>query len=163
VAEFTAALEKDGLGTGVKLHRGGEPMPSNDRPENLLRCFSTMKSGGARIVMVLMVTDSYGFIKLVSDKMGLPTQCVKWKNVDRPPRGFHLNLLIKLNTKLGGTNHTLIPRAPVKPGSGLFQDPPASLSWLFDKPCMLVGIDVSHAEPGSDRESMAAVVSAYLM
>jgi len=159
VAEFTASLEKDGLGTGVKLHRGGDPMPSNDRPENLLRCFEIMKKGGARIVMVLMVTDSYGFIKLVSDKMGLPTQCVKWKNVDRPPRGFHLNLLIKLNTKLGGTNHTLISRATVKPGSGLFQDPPASLSWLFDKPCMLVGIDVSHAEPGSDRESMAAVVA----
>ena len=78
--------------------------------------------------------------------------------MDRPPRGFHLNLLIKMNTKLGGTNHTLISRAPAKSTPGIFQDPPNSLSWLFDKPCMLVGIDVSHPEPGSERESMAAVV-----
>ncbi len=41
----------------------------------------------------------------------------------------------------------------------MFQDPPASLSWLFDKTCMLVGIDESHAELGSDtREFMAAVM-----
>jgi eukaryotic translation initiation factor 2C len=117
-----------------------------------------MKAGGVRIVVCLMVSDSYGAIKLVSDKMGLPTQCIKWKNIDRTPRGFHLNLLIKLNTKLGGTNHTLISRAVTKPTSAVFQDPPQSLSWIFDKPTMLVGIDVSHAEPGSDRESMAAVV-----
>ena len=69
-----------------------------------------------------------------------------------------MNILIKMNTKLGGTNHTLVPRAPGKAGTGVFQDPPNSLSWLFDKPCMLVGLDVSHAEPGSDRDSMAAVV-----
>ncbi len=84
---------------------------------------------------------------------------MKWKNVDRAPRGFQLNLLIKINTKLGGTNHTLVPRAPARAGTaGVFQDPPNSLSWLFDKHCMLVGVDVSHAEPGSDRESLAAVV-----
>ena len=68
--------------------------------------------------------------------------------------------MMKLNTKLGGTNHTLISRGNSElPDNGekLFQNPPVSLSWLFDKPCMLVGIDVSHAEPGSDRESMAAV------
>ena len=40
-----------------------------------------------------------------------------------------------------------------------FQDPPGSLAWVFDVPTMLVGIDVSHAEPNSDRESMAAVVA----
>ena len=184
--EFSAALEQDGLKAGVKLVKGGEPLPTNDRIENLTKCFEKMKNGGAKIVLVVMLMDiSYGAIKLVSNKMGtllssllfmpalielllsmpfivlvqgLSTQCMKWRNVDRAPRGFQLNLLIKINTKLGGTNHTLVPRAPVKAGTGVFQDPPNSLSWLFDKHCMLVGIDVSHAEPGSDRESMAAVV-----
>jgi len=87
---------------------------------------------------------------------------LKWKNIERPPRGYHYNVMLKVNTKMGGTNHTLISRLPGRPGpppQGMFQEPPASLSWLFDKPCMLVGIDVSHAEPGSDRESMAAVVA----
>ena len=179
-------MEQDGVCTGLKLFRGGDLIPTNDRSENLTNCFEKLKSGGARIVLVLMATDSYGRVKLVSDKMGvwniirssvatysavgypvsvwyaietgLPTQCVKWKNVDRPPRGFHVNLLIKMNTKLGGTNHTLVQRAPSNPGVSVYQDPPNSLSWLFDKPCMLVGIDVSHAEPGTERDSMAAVV-----
>eukprot|EP01036_Dinobryon_divergens_P026494 gene26494-35157_t len=160
IKEFSTALEQDGLKAGVKLVKGGEPLPTNDRIENLTKCFEKMKNGGARIVLVVMLMDiSYGAIKLVSNKMGLSTQCLKWKNVDRAPRGFQLNLLIKINIKLGGTNHTLVPRAPVKPGAGVFQDPPNSLSWLFDKHCMLVGIDVSHAEPNSERESMAAVVA----
>ena len=82
---------------------------------------------------------------------------------------------------MGGTNHTLISRLPAttpKYCCGFdtliffrfsdlvtmyirrtFQDPPGSLAWVFDVPTMLVGIDVSHAEPYSDRESMAAVVA----
>ena len=54
----------------MKLYRGGEPLPTNDRSENIQKCFEKMKVGGARIVVVLMVSDSYGKIKLVSDKMG---------------------------------------------------------------------------------------------
>jgi hypothetical protein len=65
--------------------------------------------------------------------------------------------MLKINTKLGGACHTLVSRLPSAPKT-TFQDPPVSLSWVFDKSCMLVGIDVSHAEPGSDRQSMAAVV-----
>lgn len=155
ITDFYRNIEKDGVGTGVKLFRGGDLMKCNDNPDNLGPIMSNYKAFGVRIVIVLMCTDSYGKIKLVSDKIGLPTQCIRWKNIDRIPKGFHLNLMIKINTKLGGTNHTLMSRG--KATGSVFQDPPVSISWLFDKPCMLVGIDVSHAEPGSDRESMAAV------
>jgi len=82
-------------------------------------------------------------VKFVGDSLGVSTQCVKWKNVEKPPRGYFSNIAMKLNTKLGGTNHTLISRLPAdgpKPDGPIFQDPPASLSWLFDKPCMLVGM-----------------------
>lgn len=72
-----------------------------------------------------------------------------------------MNVMLKVNTKMGGTNHTLASR--LHPGDlssapRTFQDPPASLSWVFDKPCMLVGIDTSHAEPGSNKQTVAAVV-----
>ena len=160
VEEFMHQVENDSKGAGVNLTRGGPPMISNDSPESLKDKFGRMKNGGASIVMVVLVVDAYCVVKLVADKLGLATQCLKWKNIDRSPKGYHLNVMLKINTKLGGTNHTLISRTtPGRPVAPTFQDPPQSLSWLFDKPCMLMGIDVSHAEPGSDRESMAAVVA----
>lgn len=70
VNDFISSLEKDGVGAGVRLFRGGDPIPSNDNSQNLTKCFEKMKSGGARMVVVLMVSDSYGRVKLVSDKMG---------------------------------------------------------------------------------------------
>jgi hypothetical protein len=71
VKEFSATLEQDGLKAGVKLVKGGEPLPTNDRIENLTKCFEKMQKGGAKIVLVVMLMDiSYGIIKLVSNKMG---------------------------------------------------------------------------------------------
>lgn len=160
VSDFKQSLESTALLTGIKLKIGGPPILSNET--GLENVFSMLKSKNMRIAVVLMQFEAYGSIKLASDRIGFPSQCIRWKNVDRPPKGFHLNIMIKMNTKLGGTNHTLVSRLPSSnnnKSNSLFQDPPASLSWLFDNPCMLVGIDVSHAEPGSDRESMAAVVA----
>jgi len=103
----------------------------------------------------------YGPIKLQGDSIGLVTQCIKWKNIERPPRGFEQQISLKLNSKLGGTNHTLIGRLSASAAASYssWQEPPASLSWLFDKPCMLMGLDVSHPEPGSENPSVAAVVA----
>lgn len=103
--------------------------------------------------------------KAAGDNLGLVTQCVKYKNVERAPRGYAQNLLLKINTKLGGTNHTLASRLPsmgdaeVQPD--LFQSPPESISWVFDKPCMLVGIDLSHPDAANRAtgKSIAAVVA----
>lgn len=63
------------------------------------------------------------------------------------------------NNNILGTNHTLKSRLPPNTKSNpTFQNPPASISWIFDKPCMVIGIDVSHPEQGTERPSMAAVV-----
>ena len=121
-----------------------------------------MQEHGARILIVILTGDFYCSVKFATDPLGMMTQCLKWKNVLRPPQGLHMNLLLKINTKMGGTNHTLASRlAPedaLAAAPSTFQQPPASLSWVFDKPCMLVGVDTSHPEPGSDRMSVAAVV-----
>lgn len=161
IGGFCRELERAAGATGVPLRAGGAPLHSTVKDTVLQEQLGKMKKGGVRIVLVVMVDETaYGHIKLVSDMMALPTQCIKLSKLEKSPRGIHYNLVIKMNHKMGGTNHTLKSRlAPnAKPPADSFQSPPASLSWIFDKPCMLVGIDVSHPEPGSMKPSMAAVV-----
>ena len=159
VRRFVEDLERDAESAGVSLKSGGAPMVANpSERDEIKHKLSQMKVHGVRIVIVLLVSDHYSEVKLESDKLGVPTQCLRWKNIEKPPRGYHQNVMLKINTKMGGTNHTLIPRGRPS-ATPVFQDPPQSLSWLFDKPCMLVGIDVSHADPGVEKESLAAVVA----
>lgn len=159
VDRFVQDLERDARDCGLQLRSGGSTMSSSSLPDEMAAKLSMMMKHGARIVIVMLVTDAYNALKLEADRIGLPTQCLRWKNVERPPRGYHSNVMLKINTKLGGCNHTLVSRLPRDaPREAVFQDPPVSLCWVMDKPCMLVGIDVSHAEPGSNRESTAAVV-----
>lgn len=119
-----------------------------------------MVRGRCSFGLVLLCGDFYGKVKFAADSLQLVTQCIKWKNVMKPPSSYFGNVLLKLNAKLGGVNHTLASRLPQSnwPSKPVFQQPPASLSWLFDKPCMLIGIDVSHPETFSSSASVAAVV-----
>jgi hypothetical protein len=50
-------------------------------------------------------------------------------------------------------NHRSYPIYPIH------QDPPMSLPWILNKSTMLMGVDVSHPDPGNQGDSMAAVVS----
>jgi eukaryotic translation initiation factor 2C len=160
VREFCEAIEKDAAGSGLQLTRGGPPLTCGDRESDIRVEAEKFMKFGAKIVFVFMNGEVYGKIKIVTDEIGLVTQCIKWKNLERPPRGFHLNVVLKVNTKLGGTNHTLASRLSTGTSSTpVFQDPPASIGWVFDKPTMLVGLDVSHPEKGMERPSMAAVVA----
>lgn len=136
-------------------------MHITDRPDDIKEKASLMQKHGVRILIVILMGDYYCRVKFEADRIGMMTQCLKWKNLLKPPRGYHMNVMLKVNTKLGGTNHTLASRLSPDAARSMpptYQKPPASLSWVFDKPCMLVGIDTSHAEPGSDRMSVAAVV-----
>lgn len=138
----------------------GRPAACRDSDHDMKRELANFRQDGAKIVVVLLVGDSYSKVKYVADIAGVVTQCVKWKNVQRPPSGYFGNLMLKINTKLGGTNHTLISRLGNNANdSRVFQKPPASISWVFDRPCMLVGMDVSHPEVNREGASVAAVVS----
>ena len=160
---MSAELARQSVVSGVKLIPGGSTLFSDGSVDDMRSKFEMVKKKGARLVMVVLVdAHDHGAVKLASDTLGLPTQCVKLTTLTKNPRGVYSNLMIKINAKLGGTNHTLKSRLEPKEAAAAagktFQSPPASLSWIFDKPCMLVGIDVSHPEPGADRQSMAAVV-----
>jgi hypothetical protein len=118
------------------------------------------KSDGARIVVVALVRENFYFeIKRFADEQCLPTQCCRMTTIKKFPRQYDTSLLIKMNMKMGGVNHTLASRAggatigvgsgsraATGPGErGVFQSPPQSISWLFDLPTMVVvGSHSSH-------------------
>lgn len=161
--DFLKSLENEAMNLGVHLRRGGPLLKRNE--DGIADVMNLLASKGVRIAFVVLEADCYAKVKLEADSIGFTTQCIKWKNVDRPPRGFHNNIMLKANTKLGGTNHTFVSKLPVHErvaaAKTVFQSPPASFSWVFDKPCMLVGIDLSHPEKGGksrDQTSLAAVV-----
>jgi len=136
-------------------------MSSTISADNLSSALTEIKARGARFAIVVMVEDGgYGKYKLIADSLGFLTQNVKLKTVLKNPRGISSQIALKLNSKLGGINHVLASRLPpnVKKTPDSWQKIPASISWLFEKPAMLVGIDVSHPDRSSDAQSVAAVV-----
>ena len=159
VNNFQKNLECDARLAGIQLQSLGGILSCGRNPENIKLNLVKMKS--ARIVVVILIDDCYGDVKLIADGMGLLTQCCKFRKIEHLPRGYSQNLMLKINTKLGGTNHTLMSRLakPLTGASSVYQDPPASVAWVFDKPFMLVGIDVSHGQTQSDQQSVAAVVA----
>ncbi|OEL24890.1 Protein argonaute 4B, partial [Dichanthelium oligosanthes] len=78
-------------------------------------------------------------------EFGIVTQCLAPARVNDP---YLLNLLMKINAKLGGLNSLLqIEASPAIPH-------------VSKVPTIILGMDVSHGHPGqSDRPSIAAVVS----
>lgn len=141
VSRFISSLESTSCGSGLNLKNGGRPFVSSCDNDQLERNFLEFVHHGAAIVVVMMEDDRhYGRIKLVADNIGVPTQCLKWKNIVSPPRGFHGNIVMKMNVKLGGRNYLLTGRSSSSSSPSI----PLSLSWIFKEPTMLMGIDSSH-------------------
>ncbi|DBA02257.1 TPA: hypothetical protein N0F65_007667 [Lagenidium giganteum] len=88
---------------------------------------------------------SYGDLKRASDSQyGIVSQCMLSKHIDKADPMTIANLLLKVNTKLGGKNTVL--RQP--------------LPKVQQKPTMIIGADVSHPSPmDTTRPSIAAVVA----
>ncbi|XP_019159475.1 PREDICTED: protein argonaute 16 [Ipomoea nil] len=90
-------------------------------------------------------SDIYGpWKKKCLTDVGIVTQCVSPTKINDH---YLTNVLLKINTKLGGTNSLLaieqMPAIPI----------------VQDTPTMILGMDVSHGSPGqSDAPSIAAVV-----
>jgi hypothetical protein len=156
---FMSGLDRAQGDVGMKmrnLKRDVQCLTIRDIDRELQLC----KEAGAHVVVVFLGGDDYNSLKYASDKISLTTQCVRWKNVVRTPSGYFGNLLLKINAKLGGVNHTLASRLEDPSSSPpQFQDPPSSIAWLFDEPCMLMGVGVSHPEVGHEGASVCSVVA----
>jgi eukaryotic translation initiation factor 2C len=169
VEEFQMSLEREAqnLGIPIRLCKPNHILVEGNR-KDLSQAFADLKRCGARFVVVLLVCDVYALVKFSADSINLPTQCVRWQNLSKPPRNYHTSLMVKINGKIGGVNHTLASRASKREQESLkeesFQFPPKSISWLFEEHCMVMGVDVNHPEVGVNSStgggpSVAAVVA----
>ncbi|KAF8711992.1 hypothetical protein AX14_013179 [Amanita brunnescens Koide BX004] len=89
----------------------------------------------------------YSGIKRIGDvELGIHTNHMVLENGSNKSEQYLANVALKLNVKLGGKNHVLDN---------------ADMQWFRKKKTMLVGIDVTHAGPGSKAgtPSIAAVVA----
>ncbi len=61
----------------------------------------SMEEAGVKICMVVMIDDHcYADVKFISDVSGMPTQCLRWKNVVGPPRYGTVRCCTVLHTAL---------------------------------------------------------------
>lgn len=101
-----------------------------------------------QLIMIVLPgkTPIYAEVKRVGDTLlGVATQCVQTKNINKISIQTISNLCLKINVKLGGINSIIVPE--MKP------------SFLRTEPVIFFGADVTHPAAGDDKKpSIAAVV-----
>ncbi|RUS13712.1 protein argonaute-2 [Endogone sp. FLAS-F59071] len=116
--------------------------PNGDLVQILNKAF--VMTPNCQMMMFILPFDGglYSSLKNILDcDMGIPSQCLRFQKL-KPNNGPYLtNVALKVNIKLGGTNHKLKDKLP-----------------MFDVPTLILGADVTHPSGGSNTPSIAAVV-----
>lgn len=128
---------------------GQEDCDAGWKIENVLKKATGLKQ---RLMIVILTSPSssiYNQVKRAGDiRLGVHTICMQWSKVvaDRGTEQLFTNVALKINLKLGGTNHTLDSK---------------QLGILSEDKTMVVGIDVTHPSPGSNSNapSVASMVA----
>ncbi|XP_076257754.1 protein argonaute-2-like isoform X5 [Rhynchophorus ferrugineus] len=129
-----------------------EPFPTiggRQTYADVLKFFQQQESKKYDIIFVV-VPDSgpqYSYVKRAAEtQTGCLTQCVKQTTVCRKMNQMTaLNILLKVNSKMNGTNHALGDRPPI-----------------LGRPVMIMGADVTHPSPDSQNiPSVAAVTASH--
>jgi eukaryotic translation initiation factor 2C len=158
--EFASALIRIGKGHGMNI---AEPLDYGEIKghraqinEDVRRLFENMVTKYQGLEMIVAIfggqTTIYNTIKTCGDiGYGITTQGVEDKNVSRIKDQTISNILLKINTKLGGRNWFLSRQ------NRFFS---SHLQELYQGPLMIFGADVTHPSPGDLKvtESIAAVV-----
>ncbi|KAE8750333.1 Argonaute 1 [Frankliniella occidentalis] len=146
---FTQNLQKISNDAGMPII--GQPCfckyaTGPDQVEPMFRYLKTTFQALQLVVVVLPgKTPVYAEVKRVGDTvMGMATQCVQAKNVNKTSPQTLSNLCLKINVKLGGINSILVPSIRPK---------------VFNEPVIFLGSDVTHPPAGDNKKpSIAAVV-----
>uniref|UniRef100_A0A6A7FRX8 Protein argonaute-1 n=1 Tax=Hirondellea gigas TaxID=1518452 RepID=A0A6A7FRX8_9CRUS len=146
---FTTQLQKISNDAGMPII--GQPCfckyaTGPDQVEPMFRYLKTTFTGLQLVCVVLPgKTPVYAEVKRVGDTvLGMATQCVQAKNVNKTSPQTLSNLCLKINVKLGGINSILVPGIRPK---------------VFNEPVIFLGADVTHPPAGDNKKpSIAAVV-----
>lgn len=146
---FTLQLQKISNDAGMPIV--GQPCfckyaNGPDQVEPMFRYLKQTFQGLQLIVVVLPgKTPVYAEVKRVGDTvLGMATQCVQSKNVNKTSPQTLSNLCLKINVKLGGINNILVTTCRPK---------------VFNEPVIFLGADVTHPPAGDNKKpSIAAVV-----
>ncbi|XP_064651875.1 protein argonaute-2-like isoform X9 [Lineus longissimus] len=146
---FTQQLQRISNDAGMPIV--GQPCfckyaTGHDQVEPMFRFLKNTYQGLQLIVVVLPgKTPVYAEVKRVGDILiGMATQCVQAKNVNKTSPQTLSNLCLKINVKLGGINNILLPS--IRPA-------------VFNEPIIFLGADVTHPPAGdTSKPSIAAVV-----
>ncbi|KAJ1884120.1 hypothetical protein LPJ66_010764, partial [Kickxella alabastrina] len=126
--------------------------PNADIAGEMRNIFKSIKLPPQQLPQLLLVvlpttnTQVYQTVKNCAyTTLGIHTQCMQAKHMQRPNPQYCANLCLKINVKMGGTNQGL-PAADLQ-------------NILHRKPTLFMGCDVTHPAPGEqDKPSIAAVV-----
>jgi eukaryotic translation initiation factor 2C len=104
-------------------------------------------------ILIFLVQDKNAFhymrIKKSCDcRYGVVSQVMQLQQVLKGNGQYYSNVLMKVNAKLGGSTSKAVPAKT----SGFK---------AFTRPTMFIGADVSHASPGSEQASMAALTVSW--
>ena len=146
---FTQSLQKISNDAGMPII--GQPCfckyaNGPDQVEPMFRYLKQTFTGLQLVVVVLPgKTPVYAEVKRVGDTiLGMATQCVQAKNVNKTSAQTLSNLCLKINVKLGGVNSILVPSIRPK---------------VFNEPVIFLGADITHPPAGDHKKpSIAAVV-----
>merc|ERR1719309_1964499 len=117
---------------------------------NVQPMFTYLKDKFLDLQLIIVVlpgkTPVYAEVKRMGDSvLGLATQCIKSKNVNRTTAQMLSNLCLKINAKLGGINTILAP-----------ENRPS----IFKEPVIFLGATVTHPPAGDNKKpSIAALVA----
>jgi eukaryotic translation initiation factor 2C len=146
---FTQQLQR--ISNDAGMHIIGQPCFCKyaNGPDQVEPMFRYLKSTFPDLQLVVVVlpgkTPVYAEVKRVGDTvLGMATQCVQAKNVNKTSAQTLSNLCLKINVKLGGVNSILVPSIRPK---------------VFNEPVIFLGADVTHPPAGDNKKpSIAAVV-----
>ncbi|CAK9817409.1 Protein argonaute-2 [Anthophora plagiata] len=150
-------LQKTGRRQNMTIGNALKPftnLSTRGNTNEIMKYFREKKEQGVQLIIVIIEgrdNTVYGVIKKISEldiPNGMVTQCIKSETVIRRLNDSTItNILLKINSKLNGINHTFAPS----------YRPPC-----LRKPCMIIGADVTHPSPDAmNIPSIAAVAASH--
>ncbi|XP_072745126.1 protein argonaute-3 [Anoplolepis gracilipes] len=150
IPSFVQSLKQGGKDVGMHIEDPLVPYRSlrSRNTAEITEYFRSKKDLKLIIVIIPDRTDTtYGKVKQITElSLGILTQCIKYRTMKKNSFSAVKNILLKINSKLNGVNHTLkeqnIPQC------------------LKNNDCMLVGGDVTHPSPDAVGIPSIAAVAA---